>query len=361
MPAGTLKRRSRSPAAPGPCTVPHAGRPSAGRRPETGAAREGRVQAAAAIARSLTAGLKPAEILGVIRDQTRPIIGGDCWALARLDREGQAWEVMAVGVQSDGGPESGGRVPLDHPLLAPILEAPGAPVFGCRNSNPGAGNRVLPFPVAAASLTVLPLMAGGHLAGALVLGHSAGNSLDGSDRDFLRLAADQAALALENARLWEQVRASRARLDSRKVALEHQLKRLTLTDDLTGLHNQRDLFEQLPREMERAKRARQRLFPVSVRPGWIQGIQRHPRPPGGGSPASDRGSRRFPDHSGQDGPGLSLRRRRVRAAAAPHPSGRSPGPGGPAAPCRLPSPGRCGRIQRRNRGVLSRDGEQGLH
>ena len=42
---------------------------------------------------------------------------------------------------------------------------------------------------------------------------------------------------------------------SRQVELERQLKRLTVTDDLTGLYNQRDLFEQLPREMERANRA----------------------------------------------------------------------------------------------------------
>ena len=79
--------------------------------------------------------------------------------------------------------------------------------------------------------------------------------LDRSDREFLRLVADQAALALENAHLSEQVRASRAQLVSRQVALEHQLKRLTVTDDLTGLYNQRDLFEQLPREMERAMRS----------------------------------------------------------------------------------------------------------
>ena len=92
------------------------------------------------------------------------------------------------------------------------------------------------------------------MAGALVLGHSAGGSPDRCARDFLRLVADQAALALENARLCEQVRASRARLVSRQVALEHRLKRLAVTDDLTGLYNQRDLFEQLPREMERAKR-----------------------------------------------------------------------------------------------------------
>lgn len=212
------------------------------------------MQAAAAVARSLTAGLKPGEILGVIRDQIRPIIGGDCWALARLDRGSQAWEVTAVEVPSDGGPEFRGRVPLDHPLLAPILEAPGAPVFGLRSPGPGAGKRVPSFPVAAPFHTLLPLMAGGRLAGALLLGHSAGDSLDRSDRDFLRLVADQAALALENAHLCEQVRASRARLVSRQVALEHRLKRLTVTDDLTGLYNQRDLFEQLPREMERAQR-----------------------------------------------------------------------------------------------------------
>lgn len=255
MPVGTPTRRSGEPGEVGRRRAPDSVVRAGGRRSETGRARNARMQAAAAMARRLTAGLKPEEILEAIRDRTRPIIGGDCWALARLDRERQAWEVTAVEVQSDGGPESCGRVPLDHPLLAPLLEAPGAPVFGHRSPGPGAGNRVLPFPAAAPFHTLLPLRAGGHLAGALVLGHSAGDSLDRSDRDFLRLVADQVALALENAHLCEQVRASRARLDSRKVALERRLKRLTVTDDLTGLHNQRDLFEQLPREMERAKRA----------------------------------------------------------------------------------------------------------
>lgn len=212
------------------------------------------MQAAAAIARSLTAGLKPGEILGVIGDQVRPIIAGDCWALARLDPEDQAWEVTAVEVHSGGRPEYRGRVPLDHPLLAPILEVPGAPVYGRRSPGPETGSRVPPFPVAAPFHTLLPLVTGRHLRGVLVLGHSAGDSLDRSDRDFLRLVADQAALALENARLSEQVRASQATLASRQVALEHQLKRLTVTDDLTGLYNQRDLFEQLPRVLERAQR-----------------------------------------------------------------------------------------------------------
>jgi diguanylate cyclase (GGDEF)-like protein len=98
-------------------------------------------------------------------------------------------------------------------------------------------------------------MTGEHLEGALVLGHSTGALLGRSDQDFLRMVADQTALAQENAHLREQVRAYQAKLVSRQAALEHQLKRLTVTDDLTGLYNQRDLFEQLPREMERAKRA----------------------------------------------------------------------------------------------------------
>ena len=78
--------------------------------------------------------------------------------------------------------------------------------------------------------------------GVISVGHGA---LDRTDRDFPTAGwwRIKAALALENAHLCEQ------------VELERQLKRLTVTDDLTGLYNQRDLFEQLPREMERANRA----------------------------------------------------------------------------------------------------------
>ena len=41
---------------------------------------------------------------------------------------------------------------------------------------------------------------------------------------------------------------------TRRVRLERRLKQLTVTDDLTGLFNQRHFFEQLSREMERASR-----------------------------------------------------------------------------------------------------------
>jgi diguanylate cyclase (GGDEF)-like protein/PAS domain S-box-containing protein len=41
---------------------------------------------------------------------------------------------------------------------------------------------------------------------------------------------------------------------TQRVRLERKLKQLTVTDDLTGLFNQRHFFQQLPREMERASR-----------------------------------------------------------------------------------------------------------
>ena len=243
MPAGTFNPWSRDPEALGPRGVADSARRAGGRGPGNGRLRKGKMQAAAAIAKGLTGGLKPGEILRIVRAQVRPIVGGDCWAVARLDREHRSWDLTAVEVQSEGGAGPRKRLPLDHPLLAPILEFPGAPFFGCRSPSPESDGRDLPFGVEIGSYILLPLMTRGRLAGALVLANTTGATLDRTDRDFLELVADQAALALENAHLCEQ------------VELERQLKRLTVTDDLTGLYNQRDLFEQLPREMERANRA----------------------------------------------------------------------------------------------------------
>ena len=243
MPAGTFNPWSRNPMALGRRRVAGAARRAGGRGPGNGRLRKGKMQAAAAIARGLTAGLKPGEILRIVRAQVRPIVGGDCWALARLDRGKRSWDLTAVEGQSDGNPGPRKRLPLDHPLLAPILEFPGAPFFGCRSPRPESGDRDLPFALEISSYILLPLMTRGRVGGALFLGNSTGAAPERSDRDFLGLVADQAALALENAHLCEQ------------VVLERQLKRLTVTDDLTGLYNQRDLFEQLPREMERANRA----------------------------------------------------------------------------------------------------------
>ena len=156
MPAGTFNPWSRDPVALGRRRVADSARRAGGRGPGNGLLRKERMQAAAAIARGLTAGLQPGEILRIVRAQVRPIVGGDCWALARLDRGKRSWDLTAVEGQSDGNPGPRGRLPLDHPLLAPILEFPGAPFFGCRSPRPESDGRDLPFGVEIGSYILLP-------------------------------------------------------------------------------------------------------------------------------------------------------------------------------------------------------------
>lgn len=315
------------------------------------------MKAAYTISRCLTVGLKPEEILRVVREHTRSIVGADSWALARFNREKRFWDVTAVEVQSKRQAEFRGRFALDHSRLAPLLKFPNTPFLSHRGTE--AGEQNLFFLVPMRSYILLPLVSQNRLVGALVFGHSTDNFLNRFDQNFMGLVADQVALALENAQLCEQTRKSGSMLnelfeaaedravisvnreavvvrfstgaermlglsaseavgrgiaevvDSRELhmtlsewgqkslrlswdgeiqirlpdgkalqgkahlrpldyvdeflliiadvgpqaELEHQLKRLTVTDDLTGLYNRRDLFENLSREIKRADRS----------------------------------------------------------------------------------------------------------
>jgi diguanylate cyclase (GGDEF)-like protein len=93
-------------------------------------------------------------------------------------------------------------------------------------------------PVAAA-----PLLYRGRPLGAL-FACARDMPFDQSDLELLRALADQAAIAIENARLFEQVRA------------------LSLTDPLTGLANRRQLERELAREFAAARRGRKLVVVV---------------------------------------------------------------------------------------------------
>ena len=93
-------------------------------------------------------------------------------------------------------------------------------------------------PVAAA-----PLLYRGRPLGAL-FACARDMPFDQSDLELLRALADQAAIAIENARLFEQVRT------------------LSLTDPLTGLANRRQLERELAREFAAARRGRKLVVVV---------------------------------------------------------------------------------------------------
>lgn len=93
------------------------------------------------------------------------------------------------------------------------------------------------------SLVMLPLVAKGRSIGLVELLSNGPANVAGSRLEFARTMANEAAMALENARLYEEAR------------------RLADRDPLTGFANHRALYERLGEEILRAGRSRR---PVSV-------------------------------------------------------------------------------------------------
>jgi diguanylate cyclase (GGDEF)-like protein len=87
------------------------------------------------------------------------------------------------------------------------------------------------------ALLLLPLLAGDAVLGILIVGHhDPARAFDDDDVQLLTLFAQQATIALHNARLFAEV------------------QRLATTDSLTGLHNRRSFFEAARRSWEHAVR-----------------------------------------------------------------------------------------------------------
>ncbi len=175
--------------------------------------RNHRMSAAVSIAGAFATTSKPEEILRIIRDQTSPLLHGDSWALALLNQEARCWDLTGITTQRDGGPRPWGRLPLAHPFLAPILAKHSAHFVEDISGSSKANGWDLPFLAGVRSYVLAPLVTRDHLAGALFFGSLADASYDRVDRDFLGLVANQVALAVDNAHLFEQIRKSKVYLE----------------------------------------------------------------------------------------------------------------------------------------------------
>jgi diguanylate cyclase (GGDEF)-like protein len=82
----------------------------------------------------------------------------------------------------------------------------------------------------------VPVRVAGRIIGVLDVQSTELNAFDESDVDTLQTLADQLAVAMENARLYQET------------------ERLAITDSLTGLHNLRYFYETLEKEIQRSER-----------------------------------------------------------------------------------------------------------
>ena len=110
-------------------------------------------------------------------------------------------------------------------------------------------------------LAMLPLVAKGTSIGLVELISRSPKTFDATRLELARTMANEAAMALENARLYE---------DARKLADR---------DQLTGFFNHRYLHERLGEEVVRVAALEDAAGRPDDRPRWLQAGQRHVRPP----------------------------------------------------------------------------------
>ncbi len=221
------------------------------RRQERSASeRERRTAALYALSRRLTSASSEADAASTLAEHVAALFA--CAAEVRL--AGANATLLALGrggpaLPHDAGDEGVARWVLDH----------GRPA--------GLGTDTLP----GARVVCLPLRSGAEVLGVLLLAPNTGRALHVEDEDLLEAFAQQAALAIERARLVEDAKAAalRARTEEMRSSLlsavSHDLRTplavitgaaTSLRDEATGMSDgqRRDLIDTICEEAERLER-----------------------------------------------------------------------------------------------------------
>jgi diguanylate cyclase (GGDEF)-like protein len=192
------------------------------------------------LTRSLTSSFDLDTILRTILDHMERLIDAELWAMLMLDRQKQELYYAIAG----GGEESalrdlrvkvgegvagwvaqhGETLIVPETVNDPRLEIPNSPKLG-----------------KVRSVIALPLRGRTGTLGVIEILNPRAGHLNDYSIAFLHILADHAAIAIENAN------------DVSRI------QQLTITDDTTGLHNVRHLYDVLGRELDRCARQRQPL------------------------------------------------------------------------------------------------------
>lgn len=188
------------------------------------------------IGRALTATLNLAELYRLIHQQTRRILTADAFFIALYD---ERYNLIRFPFMYDDGKECPSlQVPL--PVSGPVsyVVRTRAPYLVNRPTNHvfQSGTHFGSTEKHAASAIFVPIMLGTQILGVLSAQSYRPNSYCADDVQMLQAIASQAAIALENARLYNEV------------------QQLATLDEVTGVFNRRGLFPLAQREVERARR-----------------------------------------------------------------------------------------------------------
>lgn len=194
------------------------------------------------VARALTSSVDLSGILNAIMQQMTKYFHPQAWSLLVMDETSRH---LYYGVISGGQTEKlrRKRIPVGEGVPGWVAEH-GQPLIlssipdehDMTDDAPEGGARV-------ESVVCLPLRVRNRTYGVLQLVNCHPESMRNHEIFFLHALCDYAAIAIQNARAFEQI------------------QQLTITDDCTGLYNSRHLYERLEHTLSRSQRTRK---PVSL-------------------------------------------------------------------------------------------------
>lgn len=151
------------------------------------------------VSREISSRLEIQHVLHSVTEKARDLLGGEVATLCLLEEDG-----ATLGVKALSGPQQalqGSRVSVQNPLVAQVLTRDRALACGLEGCAGGCGILVQHFRT---SHLAAPLRLGTRVIGALCVGSPQPNHFPKEAMGLLTKLADSAAIALENARLYEQ-------------------------------------------------------------------------------------------------------------------------------------------------------------
>ena len=167
------------------------------------------------VSREISSRLDIHHVLRSVTDKARQLLDGEVATLCLMEETGQALNVGAV-----SGPQaalSDTRTSARHPTVAEVLTGEGA--LPCGSEGCAEGCNILAPPFRTSHLAA-PLRVGDQVIGALCVGSSRPGHFSGEAIGLLTKLANSAAIALENARLYQQAERVAMLEERQRIAAE---------------------------------------------------------------------------------------------------------------------------------------------
>jgi two-component system nitrate/nitrite sensor histidine kinase NarX len=167
------------------------------------------------VSREISSRLDINHVLRSVTDKAQELLGAEVAFLCLLDGQGHV-----LNLQAFSGPQeavSGTRALVQRPLVGRVLAGDRALPCGVDGCTGSCGILAAPFQ---ASHLAAPLRVGQHVIGALCVGGSEAGLFSDEATDLLTKLANSAAIALENARLYEQAERVAMLEERQRIAAE---------------------------------------------------------------------------------------------------------------------------------------------